>query len=400
MSGAPAPRGSPGEVFRVFLKLGLTSFGGPIAHLGYYREELVVRRRWIDEAGYADLVALAQFLPGPASSQVGFSLGLLRGGPYGGLAAWAAFTLPSALALLLFAWGATAFHGPFGVGLLHGLKLAAVAIVGQAVWGMARSLCPDRERASLAVAAVLIVAFVGGSAGQIAAIAAGGLAGLALCRDGGAPAIGRLDFPISRPEGAALLATFLVLLLGLPLLTAAGAGQPVALFDAFYRAGALVFGGGHVVLPLLQAEVVQPGWVETDEFLAGYGATQAVPGPIFAFAAYLGAVMGPPPSGLVGATICLVAIFLPGLLLMAGALPFWDEFRSRPSAQAALRGTNAAVVGILAAALHDPVWTSAVVTPTDFALALAGFVALTVWRAPSWLAVLGMALASAALATL
>ena len=401
MSGPAAPAGSPGEVFRVFLKLGLTSFGGPIAHLGYYREELVIRRRWIDEAGYADLVALAQFLPGPASSQVGFSLGLLRGGPYGALAAWAAFTLPSAIALLLFAWSAAAFHGPVGIGLLHGLKLAAVAVVGQAVWGMARSLCPDRERASLAVAAVLVVAFVGGSLGQVLAIALGGLAGLALCRDGGAaPAVGRLDFPLSRRDGALLLCAYFALLLGLPLLVAAGAGQTVALFDSFYRAGALVFGGGHVVLPLLEAEVVQPGWVGADEFLAGYGATQAIPGPIFAFAAYLGAVMGPEPNGLLGAAICLVAIFLPGLLLMAGALPFWDDFRRRPSAQAALRGTNAAVVGVLAAALHQPVWTSAVVTPTDFALALAGFVLLTVWRAPSWLAVLAMALAAAALSTL
>jgi len=401
MSGPAAPAGSPGEVFRVFLKLGLTSFGGPIAHLGYYREELVVRRRWIDEAGYADLVALAQFLPGPASSQVGFSLGLLRGGPYGALAAWAAFTLPSALILLLFAWSAAAFHSPLGIGLLHGLKLAAVAVVGQAVWGMARSLCPDRERASLAVAAVLVVAFVGGSLGQVLAIALGGLAGLALCRDGGsAPAVGRLEFPLSRRDGALLLCVYFALLLGLPLLVAAGAGQPVALFDSFYRAGALVFGGGHVVLPLLEAETVQPGWVGADEFLAGYGATQAVPGPIFAFAAYLGAVMGPEPNGLLGAAICLVAIFLPGLLLMAGALPFWDEFRRRPSAQAALRGTNAAVVGVLAAALHHPVWTSAIVTPTDFALALAGFVMLTVWRAPSWLAVLAMALAAAALSTL
>lgn len=400
MSGAPAPRGSPGEVFRVFLKLGLTSFGGPIAHLGYYREELVVRRRWIDEAGYADLVALAQFLPGPASSQVGFALGLLRGGPSGALAAWAAFTLPSALALLLFAWSATAFHGPIGTGLLHGLKLAAVAVVGQAVWGMARSLCPDKERASIAVAAVLAVVFVGGSLGQIAAIALGGLAGLTLCRDGGGAVVGRLDFPLSRRQGALLLAAFFALLIGLPLLVAAGSGQTIALIDSFYRAGALVFGGGHVVLPLLEVEAVRPGWVGADEFLAGYGATQAVPGPIFAFAAYLGAVMGPEPNGLPGAAICLVAIFLPGLLLMAGALPFWDDFRSRPAAQAALRGTNAAVVGVLAAALHDPVWTAAIVTPTDFALALAGFVLLTAWRAPSWLAVLAMALAAALLSTL
>ena len=398
MAAAGQPVGAPGEVFRVFLKLGLTSFGGPIAHLGYYREELVARRRWIDEAGYADLVALCQFLPGPASSQVGFSLGLLRAGPLGALAAWTAFTLPSAIALVLFAYGAEAFDGPLAAGLVHGLKIVAVAVVAQAVWGMARSLCPDRPRAAIAVAGALVVIFVGGSPGQIGAILAGGLAGLALCRDGAGAPPGHLQFPISRRAGAALLALFAVLLLGLPLLTAATSAHGLALFDAFYRAGALVFGGGHVVLPLLEAEVVRPGWVDAEAFVAGYGATQAAPGPIFAFAAYLGATAGPPPNGVLGAAICLVAIFLPGLLLVAGALPFWDAFRRRPAAQAAMRGTNAAVVGLLAAALYDPVWTSAILEPRDFALALLGFVLLVVWRAPSWLVVLLLAAAGVALA--
>ncbi|MCB1884900.1 MAG: chromate efflux transporter [Geminicoccaceae bacterium] len=369
-------------MFRAFLKLGLTSFGGPIAHLGYYRDELVVRRRWIDEGGYADLVALCQFLPGPASSQTGFALGLLRGGPLGALAAWAAFTLPSALILVLFAYGAAAFAGPIGQGALHGLKVVAVAVIAQAVLGMARSLCPDRGRAGIAVLAVLAVTFAAGPLGQVGAIVLGGLLGLWLCR--GAPVAGAAParFPVSRRAGTAALASFFALLLLLPFV--AGWGRGAALFDAFYRSGALVFGGGHVVLPLLESAVVRPGWVGEGAFLAGYGATQAVPGPIFAFAAYLGAVAWP---GLLGALIGLAAIFLPGFLVLVGVLPFWDALRARPIAQAALRGTNAAVVGILAAALYDPVWTSAVLGPPDFALALAAFVLLVAWKAPPWLVV-------------
>jgi chromate transporter len=382
-----AAAGSPGEVFRAFLKLGLTSFGGPIAHLGYFRDELVLRRRWIDEAGYADLVALCQFLPGPASSQVGFALGLLRAGALGACAAWTAFTLPSALVLVLFAFGATALAGPVGGALLHGLKVVAVAVVAQAVWGMARALCPDRERAGIAVAAALVVIFVAGSLGQVAAIVMGALAGLWLCRGAAAMTTGRLVCPVSRRAGAVALALFLVLLVLLPVAAAAYPAQALALLDAFYRAGALVFGGGHVVLPLLQAEVVRPGWVSEDAFLAGYGAAQAVPGPLFTFAAYLGAVMRPEPDGVVGAAICLIAVFVPGLLLVVGALPFWDTLRTRPGAQAALRGTNAAVVGLLGAALYHPVWTSAILSPRDFALALVGFVLLTAWQAPPWLVV-------------
>ena len=392
----PVPRGSSGEVFRVFLKLGLTSFGGPIAHLGYFRDELVVRRKWTSESGYADLVALCQFLPGPASSQVGFAMGLLRGGPLGAAAAWAAFTLPSALLLVLFALGAAAFDGPIGTGLIHGLKVVAVAVVAQAVWGMAKSLTPDRERASIALAAVLIVVFANGSVGQIAAIAAGGIAGLILCRGPGAPDAGHPTFAVPKPIGLLSLALFFMLLFLLPL--SASMSQGIALFDAFYRAGSLVFGGGHVVLPLLQAEVVPTGWVSDDAFLAGYGAAQAVPGPLFAFSAYLGAVMGLEPHGLMGALIALVAIFLPGFLLLIGALPFWDAFRSRPGAQAAMRGANAAVVGILGAALYDPVWTSAVLSTYDFALALLGFILLTVWRVPPWIVVLLLATGGVALA--
>lgn len=391
--------GSPLEVFRVFLKLGLTSFGGPIAHLGYFRDELVVRRKWIDEAAYADLVALCQFLPGPASSQVGFSLGVLRGnGLVGGLAAWCAFTLPSALMLFAFALGATAFTGPLAEGLLHGLKLVAVAVIAQAIWGMAKSLTPDRERAGIALAAIAIVIFVGGSFGQIGAIALGAAAGLYFCRADAPALAGRLGFPVSRRAGAIALVLFAAFFLIPPLLANATGHQGIALFDAFYRSGALVFGGGHVVLPLLQAEVVAPGWVTNESFLAGYGLTQAVPGPLFTFAAYLGTVMAPAPNGWVGAVIALVAIFLPGLLLAYGMLPFWDGLRTRPAMQAAMRGANAAVVGILGAALYSPVWTSAVLSPRDFALALTGFLLLTVWKAPPWIIVLLLAAGSVSLA--
>ena len=395
----PASVGSAGEVFRTFLKLGLTSFGGPIAHLGYYRDELVVRRKWIDEAGYADLVALCQFLPGPASSQTGFALGLLRGGALGALAAWSAFTLPSAVLLVLFAFGAAWFEGPVGAGVIHGLKVVAFAVVAQAVWGMARTLTPDWQRASIAIGAVLVVVFPAGSGGQIVAIALGALAGLWLCR-GAAAAAGQLLFPVSRRAGAVALALFFVLLVGLPLASGALQAHGLALFDAFYRAGALVFGGGHVVLPLLEAEVVPPGWVTEDAFLAGYGAAQAVPGPLFSFAAYLGAVMEPKPNGIAGAVICLIAVFLPGLLLVVGTLPFWDALRSRPGTQAAMRGANAAVVGILAAALYDPVFTSAILAPPDLVLALLGFALLVVWNLPPWVVVIVLAAGGAALALL
>jgi chromate transporter len=387
-----ATNGSAGEVFRVFLKLGLTSFGGPIAHLGYFHNEFVERRKWLDETAYADLVALCQFLPGPASSQVGFSLGILRGhGLLGGLAAWFAFTMPSALIMFAFAIGAAAFTGPVAEGFLHGLKLVAVAVVAQAIWGMSKTLTPDRARAGIALAATAIVVFFAGSFGQIAAIALGACAGLWLCRGDVPPVSGHLNFPVTRRAGIIALVLFAALLLIPPVVVPATGSQALALFDAFYRSGALVFGGGHVVLPLLQAQVVAPGWVSNEAFLAGYGLAQAVPGPLFTFAAYLGAVMGPAPNGLAGAAIALVALLLPGMLLVYGTLPFWDAMRTHPAAQAAMRGTNAAVVGILGAALYNPVWTSAVLMPRDFALALTGFLLLTVWKLPPWIVVVLLA---------
>ena len=376
------------EVLRVFAKLGVSSFGGPIAHLGYFRTEFVSRRRWLDEQAYADLVALCQFLPGPASSQVGFSIGLIRAGYLGGIAAWIGFTLPSALALVLFAYGAPALAGPVGLGALHGLKLVAVAIVAQAVWGMARSLCPDRQRASIAVAAAWLILFSTSSIVQVAAIALGAIAGAVLCRPGAVAAGGHMPMPVSRRAGVAALTLFFLLLLGLPVLRDLTGSQALALADAFYRSGGLVFGGGHVVLPLLHEAVVAPGWVGDDAFLAGYGAAQAVPGPLFTFAAYLGAVVGPAPNGLAGAALGLVAIFLPGLLVLIGILPFWESFRRLTAAQAVMRGVNAAVVGLLGAALYNPVWTGAVKTPGDFGLALTGFVLLTLWQAPPLLVVL------------
>jgi chromate transporter len=393
-----APTGTPGEVFATFLKLGVTSFGGPIAHLGYFRDELVVRRKWIDEAGYADLVALCQFLPGPASSQVGFALGLLRAGPLGALAAWTAFTLPSAILLLLFAMVAASIEGPVGTGLLHGLKIVAVAVVAQAVWGMAKSLAPDRERASIALAGVICVVFVAGAFGQILALAVGAVAGLAFCRTDATRQAAHLAFRVPKSIGYIALAIFALLLAFLPVIAAMAGLQGLSLFDAFYRAGALVFGGGHVVLPLLQSEIVATGWVTKDAFIAGYGATQAVPGPLFTFAAYLGAVVGPQPNGIAGAAIALIAIFLPGMLLVVGALPFWEDFRRHLLAQAAMRGANAAVVGILGAALYDPVWTSAIFTQKDFALALIGFILLTVWKTPPWIVVVICAIGGVLLA--
>ncbi|MSP01593.1 MAG: chromate efflux transporter [Acetobacteraceae bacterium] len=383
MTTAPAKYpGTPGEVLIAFTKLGVTSFGGPVAHIGYFRQAFVTRLRWVDEPAFADLVALSQFLPGPASSQVVFSIGLIRGGWLGGFAASAGFTLPSAALMLLFAYAAGSLGGPVGLGLLHGLKLVAVAIVAQAVLGMASSLCPDRTRAGIALLALAVVTALGGAACQLVAILLGGCAGALFCKEGAKATTGEVPaVPVSRAAGLLLLIAFAVLLVLPPILLSGPVqSQSLALFEAFYRSGALVFGGGHVVLPLLREAVVTPGWVTADTFLAGYGAAQAVPGPLFTFAAYLGAVTGPAPNGLLGAVIALVAIFLPAMLLVAGALPFWDAFRRRPDAQAAMRGTNAAVVGILAAALYNPVWTSAVVTPMDFAIVAIGFTLLTVWR--------------------
>ncbi|MET2011143.1 chromate efflux transporter [Microbacterium chocolatum] len=385
---SPRRAGTPAEVFAAFLKLGLTSFGGPVAHLGYFRDELVTRRRWIDDRGYGELVALSQFLPGPASSQVGFGLGLLRAGPLGALAAWLAFTLPSAIIMVAFAYGADLFGGTIGSGILDGLKIVAVAIVAQAVWGMARTLTPDARRASIAVVAAVLVLVVAGTLGQVAAIVLGALAGLVLCRMPGETPGPDLDFGVSRRAGVTALGIFAVLLVGLPIAAAALGGTVLGVADAFFRAGALVFGGGHVVLPLLEAEVVTGGWVDAEQFLAGYGVAQAVPGPLFTFAAYLGALAAPGAAGLATAAVALVAVFVPGFLLLVGVLPFWSALRTRPAAQALLRGANAAVVGILAAALYDPVFVTAVTGPASFALALVCFVLLISWRVPPWVVVI------------
>jgi len=391
--------GSGSEVLLAFLKLGLMSFGGPIAHLGYFRNEFVTRRRWLDEGAYGDLVSLCQFLPGPASSQVALSIGLARAGYRGALAAWIGFTLPSAVALVLFAYGASELEGRTAVGLLHGLKLVAVAIVAQAVWGMARTSCSDLQRASIAIGAAVILLLVGSGTMQIAVILLGGMLGLWLCRGASEPAArGTLPALVSTPVGLRCLATFFLLLVGLPLLRGSWSSNAVALVDAFYRSGALVFGGGHVVLPLLREAFVGPGWVSDDAFLAGYGAAQAVPGPLFTFAAYLGAVARPAPHPVVGAVLGLIGIFLPGVLILLGTLPFWERFRGRARARAAMAGINAAVVGLLAAALYNPVWTSSVRTAADFGLALVGFVLLLVWRVPPLLVVVLTALGGIVLA--
>lgn len=385
-SAAAAPRDGFFAILLVFLRLGLTSFGGPIAHLGYFREEFVTRRRWLSEQSYADLVALAQFLPGPGSSQTGFAIGVLRGGLPGGLAAWLGFTLPSALVMLLAAYGVDLAAAGTGAAVVHGLKLVAVAVVAQAVWGMAASLCPDRTRATLAVAATIALLLLPSAITQVAVILVGAAVGTALLRDRTPPDDATLGFRVPAAAGITALLLFALLLLGLPLLAATG-GHALALAEASYRAGSLVFGGGHVVLPLLERSFVPTGWISADAFLAGYGVAQAVPGPLFTFAAFLGAAQGIPPNGVPGAAIALVMIFLPGLLLIYGMLPFWDGFRRRPATQAALRGVNAAVVGILLAALFDPIWTSSVRTQVDFAIALAAFAALVLWKAPAWLVV-------------
>lgn len=392
------PHGSAGEVFRAFLRLGLTSFGGPIAHLGYFHDDLVVRRKWLDEKVYADLVALCQFLPGPASSKIGIAVGLSRAGYAGALAAWAGFTLPSAIALVLFAYGVTALGDMAGSGWLHGLKVAAVAVVAQAVLMMMRSLAPDRERATLAVVAAALVLAVPSVLGQIGAILLGAVVGMTLLRIEAPTDHVAMPHAVTRTAAIAAILLFFAILFGLPLLLAIVPNHSIQVFEAFYRAGSLVFGGGHVVLPLLQASVVPPGWVSNDAFLAGYGAAQAVPGPLFTFSAYLGAVMGPQPNGWAGAALCLAAMFLPSFLLVIGPLPFWDDLRRQDWARSALRGVNAAVVGLLLAALYNPVWTAGITKAGDFALASVAFLLLFMWKTPPWLVVLISALGGAELA--
>lgn len=391
--------GSALEVLAVATRLGLTSFGGPVAHLGYFREEYVARRKWVDEQAYADLVALSQFLPGPASSQVGISLGILRAGLPGGLAAWLGFTLPSALALLAFAYGVQVL-GAIDAGWLEGLKIVAVAVVAQAVWGMARSLAPDRERATMAILAAIAFLAWPVATGQVLVIVVAGLIGWRLLPAPTFPPERHLEVPVGRWLAISTWVLFFGLLLGLPLLRQVVNSQSLVLFDSFYRVGSLVFGGGHVVLPLLQGEVVSPGWVSDERFVAGYGAAQAVPGPLFTFAAYLGSLMQVGPGGATGAAIALIAVFLPSFLLVIGALPLWHTLRIRSGFQSALRGINAAVVGLLAAALYHPVWTSAIHEPADFALALAAFGLLVLWKLPPWLVVALSALGGAAVAAL
>jgi chromate transporter len=386
-SSRPVRLSAVAEVLTVFLKLGLTCFGGPIAHIGYFRREFVERRHWLNDETFTDLVGLCQFLPGPASSQVGFSIGLLRAGWIGGVAAWCGFTLPSVMLLLAFAAIAPSLSGSLGTGLIHGLKLVAVAVVAQAVWDMARRLCADHRRAAIALIALALLSVLTTVYAQLIVIVIGAVLGLLLCQPSAtATALSRQahvhEFHASRAAGALALVLFCVLLLGLPALAAVEAGHALQVFDAFYRSGALVFGGGHVVLPLLQQQTVATGWVTPTDFLAGYGAAQAVPGPLFTFAAFLGWMLADAPNHWAGAALATLGIFLPGLLLVISALPYWQALRARSSMAALLGGVNAAVVGLLATALYSPVWTSAVLSQLDFAIAVVSFLLLVRWKVP------------------
>ena len=389
--------GSIWEVLLVATRLGLTSFGGPIAHIGYFREEYVVRRAWLDEESFAELVALCQFLPGPASSQLGIAVGIRRAGIVGGFAAWLGFTLPSALALILFAYGVHGFDGQAG-DWLHGLKIVAVAVVALALWGMGRTLAPDRPRITIAVLAAVVALATDGIAAQLAVIAGGAALGLAFLRPPELPSSGVTGKRTGARVGAVALIAFLVLLFALPVASRLTGDTFVAVADSFYRSGSLVFGGGHVVLPLLEAEVVPPGWVTKDEFIAGYGAAQAVPGPLFTFSSYLGTVMGVLTPRWLGGLLALVAMFVPSFLLVMGVLPFWERLRGFTRVRQALMGVNATVVGLLLAALYDPVWTNAIEAPEDFALAAGAFALLAFWRSPPWLVVLLTAVIGALIA--
>ena len=380
---APPHRGTAGEVFGVALRLGLTSFGGPIAHLGYYERTYVRQRQWLSPDEYAGLVALCQMVPGPASSQTGFLIGLRRAGWAGAFAAWAGFTLPSAIVMFGFALLAPRLEGPATDAVLHGLKLVAVAVVAQAVWSMARNLCPDRPRAALALLAAALLLVVSGAFVQIAALLIGAVGGALLCRDLPA-APGLPAMPVSLRTGGVALALFLILLVALPLAGAAAPHGLLALAGIFYKAGALVFGGGHVVLPLLRDALVPQGWLSDSAFLAGYGVAQAIPGPLFTFSAYLGAIVAPAGAGatMLWSSLALIFIFLPGLLIALAGLPVWLWLGHHPAARAALAGINAAVVGVLGAALYNPIWLSAIGNGRDVAIALTGFLLLERWRVP------------------
>jgi chromate transporter len=394
--GPDSQSGVP-EVFWAFLRLGLTSFGGPVAHLGYFRDEFVGRRKWFSDQNYGDLVALCQMLPGPTSSQAGIGIGLAKAGLPGAFAAWIGFTLPSALLMTLFGLSVTQIGSGLDAGLLRGLMIVAVAVVARAIFGMARSLCPDPLRATFAILAAMAALAFPTSLGQMTVILLGAVAGMIFVRGVTGDDAATLGISVSHGVALGALVLFAAILLGLPLLYQAYPSHALALASSFFRSGSFVFGGGHVVLPLLQAEVVPQGWVGNDTFLAGYGAAQAVPGPLFAFAAYLGAVAQPEPNGWLGALICLAAIFAPSFLLVVGALPYWDRLRRVPPMRRALAGVNAAVVGLLLAVFYDPVWTSAIQSPKDFALGIAAFGLLVFWNLPAWLVVLLAAAAGTAL---
>lgn len=381
------------EVLAVSAKLGLTSFGGPTAHFGYFHHEYIHRRKWLDERSYADLIALCQFLPGPASSQVGIGIGTMRAGMLGGLAAFVGFTLPSVLVLVLFAFVLNGLQIE-NQGWLHGLKIVAVAIVAQAVLGMGQKLASSRSKATIAILVAVIALLWPTAATSVLLIALAGIVGALLYTDPKKPELSEMYIPIRRTVGVACLAVFLGLLVLLPIFRSFTASQELALFDSFYRSGSLVFGGGHVVLPLIERELVPAGWISQEAFLAGYGATQAVPGPLFTFASYLGAVMG----GWTGVLVCTIGIFLPAILLVFGVLPFWDTLRRKPKIQGALTGINAAVVGILLAAFYNPIWTSTILETKDFALAAVLFGLLVFWKCPPWLVVILGVLGGAALA--
>lgn len=379
------------QVFGAFLRLGLTSFGGPVAHLGYFRNEFVLRRRWVSEEQFAELITLAQFLPGPLSSQLGFTLGLLRAGWLGAIAAFIGFTLPSALLLMAFAYAGAALSGPAGQAVIHGLKLVAVCVIAQAVVGMARRLTPDLPRIAIAVLGAMVVLFGQQSWWQLIAIGLGGLLGWIICRDTPVANVVPMQPSYGKRLAAILLVVFAVLLL-LSLIVTGNTPAEVQVSAGMYRAGALVFGGGHVVLPLLEQTVVAPGWLTADEFLAGYGAAQAIPGPMFSLSAYLGARIGGVPLAL----LSVIAIFLPGFLVAGGALPFWSQLTTRRNVRTMLAGVNAAVVGLLAAALYDPVWTSAIDGSVDIAIAAVGFALLMTDRVSTVWVVVGCVGASVA----
>jgi len=384
-------RGSIAEVLLVFLRLGCASFGGPIAHLGYFQKEIVERRRWCSEDTLAEIIALAQSLPGPASSQVGFALGVVRAGWLGGLAAWGGFTLPSALLMLAFAYGHSFLAGSVGNGLLHGLQLVAVAVVAQAVMAMRSSLAPDRLRMAIAIAATGVTLFMPQQSATLVAITAGAIAGLVFCRSEERDKGELFTLKLPNAAGIAAATTFILLLVLPPFIAYYHPAPGLAVFSAFYHSGALVFGGGHVVLPLLEDAVVARGWVTQQSFLAGYGAAQAVPGPLFSFAAYLGAQVRPTPSPFLYAVLGLAGIFTPGLLAMTAVLPFWSALRGNRSIQAALRGINASVVGVLIAALFQPLWTNTIHSASDFWIALVAFSLLALAKVQPWIVVVGTA---------